>query len=475
MEHARSWPDHAALTATMDRWRQDYANREVFRVIARPGWVQLHLAGTSRDSLLLCDLPGARLVCHHQGPLPTALSAAMPGARKHPLYELLRQARLVDCGILPNDRVVALHLTRPDASDVVLLHRLFGARANTTLIDEKQQLLWSIHRPPHPALASWPPPDTWASGPAKGALDINDEALTRLAQSCHRLEFTRNTTALNRHRKTNARLLGNLHRDLANANLGDEHRRKAEALAANLYQQDRGAAEIELNDLTTGLPLTISLDPARTPAQNMEAWFRRARKADKGLEIIRDRRREAAATAERLSAAAQDLQTAAASGTVLAQLAALQSWRTEYSELFPNPRQRPGTRVTTEPARPFRRYLIDDTWEVWVGRSSKENDSLTHRAAHHRDLWFHAQGVPGSHVILRTAGHPERISQQTIEKVAALAALHSKARHAQIVPVIYTEKRYVRKPRKSPPGTAACLRDKSLFVEPGLKPGVVPA
>ena len=86
-----------------------------------------------------------------------------------------------------------------------------------------------------------------------------------------------------------------------------------------------------------------------------------------------------------------------------------------------------------------------------------------------------AQGVPGSHVILRTAGRPEQVPRTILEKAAALAALHSKARHSGLVPVIHTERRYVRKPRKAAAGTAVTLRDKSVFVEPGIAPGVEPA
>jgi predicted ribosome quality control (RQC) complex YloA/Tae2 family protein len=116
---------------------------------------------------------------------------------------------------------------------------------------------------------------------------------------------------------------------------------------------------------------------------------------------------------------------------------------------------------------------VDDRWEVWVGRNNKENDVLTHRTAHSLDIWLHAQGVPGSHVILRTGGKPEQVPRSVLEKAAALAAMNSKARHSGLVPVIHTEQRYVRKPRKAPPGTAVCLREKSVFVEPALPQGVV--
>jgi len=476
MDPLRPWTDAETLAHVLAGWRQLYAGRELFRVAAGPGWVRLHLAGNEHAGLLLCDLPGARLVVRHVGRLPAALTAALPVARKHPLQALLTGAHLVSCGLLPDDRVVAIHLNRSQAGDVVLLHRLFGARGNTTLVDRDNKLLWSRHRPPHAALAIWPVAATFTTGcSANAPHDYDPLALTRMLTACAQQALTTNRATLNRRLKANRRLLANLDRDLLNADQGDSHRHKAEALAANLHNLTQGAAEVVLTNLTDGTPLTIALDPALTPAANMEAWFRRARKAVKGLAIIRERRDATASEQERLEAVGTDLDTIEQRDSDPAVwLAELQEWRASHAELFPRSETRPRQRAAEEPARPFRRYLIDGSWEVWVGRSSRENDELTHRAAHQRDIWLHAQGVTGSHVILRTGGHPERVPRAILEKAAALAALNSKARNSGIVPVIHTEKRYVRKPRKAAAGTAVCLRDQSLFVEPGIMKGVEP-
>ncbi|MBK8232716.1 MAG: hypothetical protein IPK72_19565 [Candidatus Eisenbacteria bacterium] len=67
-----------------------------------------------------------------------------------------------------------------------------------------------------------------------------------------------------------------------------------------------------------------------------------------------------------------------------------------------------------------------------------------------RTLWFHAHGVPGSHVVLRREGRKDNPSAKTMEEAAAIAAFFSKARHAGKAPVIYTLKKYVRKPSKAP-------------------------
>lgn len=114
----------------------------------------------------------------------------------------------------------------------------------------------------------------------------------------------------------------------------------------------------------------------------------------------------------------------------------------------------------------FRRFAIGNGYEILVGRTDRENDELTHRTAAPDDLWFHAQGTAGSHVLLR--GGRGSVPARIIRTAAETAAWFSKAKHSGTVPVIYTEKRYVRKPRGSKPGTAACLRGKTLFVAPRL-------
>jgi predicted ribosome quality control (RQC) complex YloA/Tae2 family protein len=126
-----------------------------------------------------------------------------------------------------------------------------------------------------------------------------------------------------------------------------------------------------------------------------------------------------------------------------------------------------GTSKATAIIHP-RRHTLSGGWIVLVGRSNRENDVLTHRIARQHDLWLHARGVAGSHVILQREGHREKPGKPIIEQAAAIAAYYSKARTSSMVPVVYTEKRYVRKPRKAAPGLAVCIREKVVLVEPRL-------
>jgi predicted ribosome quality control (RQC) complex YloA/Tae2 family protein len=105
---------------------------------------------------------------------------------------------------------------------------------------------------------------------------------------------------------------------------------------------------------------------------------------------------------------------------------------------------------------------------VWVGKSSENNDLLTMKYAKPNDLWFHARGSSGSHVILRMGTGKGEPSKQAIHEAAGIAAYYSKMKGAKHVPVAVTERKYVRKPRGAEPGSVTIEREKLLFVEPRL-------
>jgi predicted ribosome quality control (RQC) complex YloA/Tae2 family protein len=100
-----------------------------------------------------------------------------------------------------------------------------------------------------------------------------------------------------------------------------------------------------------------------------------------------------------------------------------------------------------------------------VGRGARFNDDLTFHHSSPGDVWLHARHTAGAHVILRWQG-AERPPARDLEEAAILAALHSKARTSGSVPVDWTFRKYVRKPRKSPPGQVLVEREETLFVEP---------
>ena len=112
-------------------------------------------------------------------------------------------------------------------------------------------------------------------------------------------------------------------------------------------------------------------------------------------------------------------------------------------------------------------YTLPDGWKVLAGRTDADNDHLSLEIARPSDWWFHVRGMPGSHVILQG---PEGVEadRKTLEKAAAIAAWHSKARNGGTVAVSYTRARYVTKPRRSERGTVQIRNEKVLKVRPAI-------
>jgi len=114
----------------------------------------------------------------------------------------------------------------------------------------------------------------------------------------------------------------------------------------------------------------------------------------------------------------------------------------------------------------FNRLLLDNKWEILIGKNAKNNDLLTFKFAHKYDCWLHAQGVPGSHVVIFQPDKNIDPPMTIIEKAASIAAYFSSAKTSSTVPVNYTKVKYVRKPRKAQAGAVVISHSKTIFVEP---------
>jgi len=112
-------------------------------------------------------------------------------------------------------------------------------------------------------------------------------------------------------------------------------------------------------------------------------------------------------------------------------------------------------------------YTLPGGWTVLAGRTDADNDRLSLELAAANDYWFHVRGMPGSHVVLR-CDRGEEPDRATLERAAAIAAYHSKARSGGIVPVACTLARNVSKPRGAKSGTVEIRKETVLKVRPGL-------
>ena len=102
---------------------------------------------------------------------------------------------------------------------------------------------------------------------------------------------------------------------------------------------------------------------------------------------------------------------------------------------------------------------------VLYGENAESNDYLTLRVAKPSDWWLHVRGHVSAHVVIQTRNQPEKVSKEALMFAAKVAVQHSSLKHSGYVPVDYTLKKYVRKPRGGPKGTALYTHEKTLHVE----------
>ena len=266
------------------------------------------------------------------------------------------------------------------------------------------------------------------------------------------------------------RLAGNLESDLEQASAHRDERREAEALAAYQTRVRPGAEFAEVPDLyEPEHTLRMKLDPALPIHVQVEKRFRRAAKLEKAvahltrrLELVRREHAE-------LEAALGMLGQVNSFGDALKLYEVMRAKFAIALERSPTERAASPRKAARE--KTYRTFELDARWFVIVGRSNHENDEITFRVASPGDWWFHAEGVAGSHVVLRPRGGTDSPSARIIEQAASIAAHFSKARHSRLVPVIYTRRRYVRKFRGAAPGQVTCERETMVMVPPQLPDG----
>ncbi len=265
-------------------------------------------------------------------------------------------------------------------------------------------------------------------------------------------------SAIEAQRKKLRRRLEAIADDLAKIGRADEWQAQGTLLVTNQYLVQRGASSVTIDDWSSGeaVPVIIALDPSKTAQHNADALFHRARRMKKGREVAEARR----ASTERAIAQLDGLVDDARAAEDDAALEVVES-RARASGVKVS---KPGAKKRTEPEerKPFHTIASGER-TILVGRGAKDNDALTTKHARPHDLWLHAKGWTGAHVIV-PLGKNESCPSELLIDAAHLAAHFSDARGEAVVEIQYTPRKYVRKPKGSAPGAVVVDREKVLVL-----------
>lgn len=265
--------------------------------------------------------------------------------------------------------------------------------------------------------------------------------------------------------------------DQAKMEEAKEAARRAQLFVVEAARAPRGATELQAIDWSSGVavPTRWPLDPAKTAQSQIDAAFHRARRMKSAAGMVADRLRAAVAARDTLSTLASALERPVED-------LAPEDWsklesraRTAAPLDFKLPSGTPLAADTSPPrtartkpaaggrARPYRTFVGRSKMPIFVGKSAEHNDALTLRVARPHDLWLHAKGWTGAHVIV-PLGKTATCPPDTLVEAAHLAAHFSDARGETVVEVAYTPRRYVRKPRGSAPGAVVLEREKIIVL-----------
>ncbi|HAY62947.1 MAG TPA: hypothetical protein DCX90_04960 [Ruminococcaceae bacterium] len=256
-----------------------------------------------------------------------------------------------------------------------------------------------------------------------------------------------------------SRKIANQQAELSACAERDTLRIKGDLLSANMYAIQKGETSVKLQNFYDEnlAELEIALDPALTPQQNAQKYYKNYRKAKTAEEKLTEQIGLAQTELTYIDSVFESLALAENERD-------LNEIRAELAEQG-YVRRRAGKKNQKQPvlSAPLK-FKTSDGFTVLVGRNNRQNDKLTMKDANNNDIWFHTKNIPGSHTVLVTDGKAP--TETAMEEAAVLAAQHSRAKDSAQVPVDYTQIRYVSKPQGAKPGMVIYVQYKTVYVDP---------
>ena len=240
--------------------------------------------------------------------------------------------------------------------------------------------------------------------------------------------------------------------ELAAAENADLWRIRADNLSTYRYRlKDHADAEVTVENIYDGAEISIPLDRRLTIAANVTACYKKYDKLKRSTRFI----------AEQIALCREEiayLETIAHALTASTTLADIDEIRAELiaGGYLKDARKRTAPSKKPQPLK----FTAPDGTEILVGKNNAQNDRLTFKLAAPDDLWLHAKDITGSHVIIRSS----RVSDETLNFAAQIAAHFSKACDSSNVPVDYVPCKFVKKPSGAKPGFVIFTNQRTLYV-----------
>ncbi len=240
----------------------------------------------------------------------------------------------------------------------------------------------------------------------------------------------------------------------------DKYRIYGEMLNTYGYSAEEGASSFTCNNYYTNEDITIPLDPTMSAQENAQKFFARYNKLKRTAEALDGQLQETANDREQLESILTSIDLAETESD----LSEIRRELSDYGFAQRKAAVKKGAKREAK-SEPYA-YRSSDGFTILVGKNNYQNEELSFKTASGSDWWFHAKGMPGSHVIIKSGG--KDVPDRTFEEAGALAAYYSSGRKAPKVEVDYTLRRNLKKKNGGKPGFVIYHTNYSLVAIPKI-------
>ena len=280
-------------------------------------------------------------------------------------------------------------------------------------------------------------------------------ASTRIRQKSHDLRHVV-STALDRTRKKYDLQL----KQLKDTEKREKYKIYGEMLNTYGYGLEEGAKSLTCLNYYTNKEITVPLDSQLSPQENAKKYFERYGKLKRTFEALSTLTEETHEEMEHLDSISTALDLAQTEGD-LAQIKE-ELIQAGYVKRHTSGKNAKKQKLTSQPLH----YISSDGYDIYVGKNNLQNEELTFKFANGGDWWFHAKGIPGSHVVVKAGG--DELPDRTFEEAARLAAYYSKNRSSEKVEIDYIQRKHVKKPNSGKPGFVIYHTNYSMMIAPDI-------
>lgn len=231
----------------------------------------------------------------------------------------------------------------------------------------------------------------------------------------------------------------------------------ADLISANIYRIEKGTSSIDLENFYDDKmeKITVPLDNKYSPVENAQRYYKKYAKLKHAHKLLLEQIPDTEKEIEYLENVLNNIDNC----TELIELEEIKEELINEGYLKGKYKKNKNNKVS----KPYH-FISSDGFHIFVGKNNKQNDLLTLKTANKKDIWLHAQKMPGSHVIIKSDNNI--VPSKTLEEAATLAAYYSKGKNSNNVAVDYTERKNVKKPKNAKAGMVIYDNYETIFVTP---------